>query len=263
MIGYTSWALVLGGIVTTAMDGPWWVAIPLMIIPCFYLLYEDFSTVTNPEKNSINNHKSLNEIRKLISYVWNDNGKKEYFNFALAPKFGYFRFNSIHSPEVLFKGKFTYELIRKKTDTDIAKLSVKEKKLLCSNLYQMKAKDYFEWDESKETNVLKKDMLHLISLFENKNYQISLKPILLKYEITFPVLLNTLEETLKIEKEIPESMSKKIINIFETFLAECNIEISKIDKIEQLKKNGELKSLEERIDFEQKFIDKIKVIKES
>ena len=55
-------------------------------------------------------------------------------------------------------------------------------------------------------------------------------------------------------------MTEKIINILKTFQSECNTQINKIDELELLKKNGELKSLEERIDFEKQFVDKVKII---
>ena len=69
--------------------------------------------------------------------------------------------------------------------------------MLSSNLFQMSAEDYFKWRKTKEPDVLKGELLHLISLFDNKKYQLVLNPVLLKYEITLTVLLNTLEETKK------------------------------------------------------------------
>ena len=261
LIEYASGLSFVTAGVTFIMGGPEWVYAPLILIPYFYLLFgKPPKNKTISEKDTINSIKSLNEIKKLISNVWGNGRQKEYFNLALAPKYGYLRFNSIHSAKALFKEEFPYELIREKTQTNTIRLSEKEKKMLSSNLFQMSAEDYFKWRKTKEPDVLKGELLHLISLFDNKKYQLVLNPVLLKYEITLTVLLNTLKKKKKIQNELPNSMTEKIINILKTFQSECNTQINKIDELELLKKNGELKSLEERIDFEKQFVDKVKII---
>jgi hypothetical protein len=113
-----------------------------------------------------------------------------------------------------------------------------------------------DYDELKQ--YIKSDLEPIFSFLTLKKYDHQCNYILVKYEITFLTIKNTLIESNKTTKSITNEIKFKIIDLLYEFVKEIN-EIKKDDdQIQKTEINTINKSLESRLDLEldyqQKFI---------
>jgi hypothetical protein len=103
-------------------------------------------------------------------------------------------------------------------------------------------------------------MNNLIQLCEKEELQPKLHYLIPKFEISFNTILNVINEQSKDKnlEQFPDSMVEKMFYIIESFEKELFEAEEKRMALELLTAKAVEKNLEEQLDFEVKYIDKVK-----
>ena len=132
--------------------------------------------------------------------------------------------------------------------------------ILDRNVYCLSAKEFDQYCETRFNAAFELRISEIIELCKKEELQQKLQYLIPRFEISFTTILNVINEQLKVKSvdQLPETMVEKMFYIIESFEKELFEAEENRCALESLETKALEKSLEEQLEFEVKYIDKVK-----
>jgi hypothetical protein len=197
----------------------------------------DFLKTVITKKNSLYSNNSLNYLKQILKFNANDN---------LDPLKEPFKYFGIYGNSIKFESK--------------EKSLIKFVPLKTIKLEEKDNFGYYVWyasyDEYKQVYFndfeifLKNDLTNIYNiLIENKNNQ-DYKYVLVKYEMTFLTILNTLNDSIQINGIITKDISTPILELLKQFHKALKEQVNNKIELNNLEKEAMNENLKNRLSFE-------------
>jgi hypothetical protein len=228
------------------------------------LMIESFTETLNKIKSKLIQNQMLSG-NNLVEILENDRISFHIpYNSNLKPSI-----LEYPSLELLKSTVVTKRNLRNHNRIQIGQMTMSERKQIIelgeNKTYSLSAKEFDQFCGSRFNVAFRIRMDKIIELSNKKELQPKMSYLIPRYEISFNTLLNVINEQLNDNKSkvISKTMEDKIFFIIESFEKELQqVEESRY-ALEILEAEALEKSLEEQLEFEVKYIEKVKTDKHS
>ena len=226
------------------------------------LMIENFTETLNKIKNKLFQSHKLSD-KNLVEVL--ESGRVSFhipYTSSLKPSI-----LEYPSLEILKSTVVTKSILRNPNRVQFGNKPVGKKIIELGNnrIYSLSAKEFDQFCETRFNVAFKIRMDKIIDLSNKQELQPKMAYLIPRYEISFNTLLNVINEQINEDesKKLSKTMEDKIFFIIDSFEKEIQeVEESRY-ALEILEAEALEKSLEEQLEFEVKYIEKVKTDKHS